>query len=125
MLSVPLFLSVLPSITLAGVPDHDADKEAGKRTIAVRLGKKGAAKAAIVFTILAAVSVALFTFFGPVQEAVRFLLIPVSAHAAWLCYKLKEYLDQPVPEKRIDGLMVLSLAFILWFGLIPLINLSV
>src|SRR5690606_7998198 len=43
LLSVPLFLSIIPSILLAGFPDYNADLAAGKRTIPVRLGKNSAA----------------------------------------------------------------------------------
>ena len=124
LLSLPLFLSVLPSITLAGIPDHDADKEAGKRTISVRLGRKGGAMIAMLFTILAALAVLLFSINGQMVDAFRYLAIPVVPHAAWLCYRLNRYINTPEPPHRIDGLMVLSLTYILWFGIVPLINLA-
>jgi 4-hydroxybenzoate polyprenyltransferase len=123
LLSIPLFLSVLPSITLAGIPDHDADKEAGKKTIAVRLGKKGAARMAMIFALSAAVVVLFFSFTGTMQEAFRYLAIPVVPHAVYLSYRLMQYIKDPNPPHRIDGLMVWALTFILWCGLVPLAGL--
>lgn len=124
LLALPLFLSVLPSITLAGIPDHDADKEAAKKTIAVRLGRKGAAVLALVFTLLAAMVVLIYSMTGQMNEAFRYLVIPVVPHAIYLSIRLYRYTLQPNPSQRIDGLMLLSLSYILWFGIIPLMNLS-
>ena len=42
-LALPLALAVLPSITLAGFPDFEADSATGKRTLVVRLGRHRAA----------------------------------------------------------------------------------
>ena len=123
LLALPLFLSVLPSITLAGIPDLPADREAGKRTLAVRLGKKGATGMAIFFTLVAAFAVMVLHFTG-METTFRYLAIPVVLHAVYLCYRLKKYLDDPNPKPRIDGLMVLALSYILWFGIIPLVNLG-
>jgi 4-hydroxybenzoate polyprenyltransferase len=109
---------------MAGIPDHDADKESGKRTLAVRLGRKGAARMAIVFSILAAMAVIGLSLTGSMHAAFRYLVIPVIPHAAYLCYRLIRYLRDPDPPHRIDGLMVLALTYILWFGLIPLVNLG-
>ncbi len=41
-IGVPLFLSVLPSITISGIPDREADQAADERSLAVRLGRTGA-----------------------------------------------------------------------------------
>jgi len=38
LISLPLLLAVMPSIILSGIPDFEADKQAGKRTLVVRLG---------------------------------------------------------------------------------------
>jgi putative NADPH-quinone reductase/1,4-dihydroxy-2-naphthoate octaprenyltransferase len=124
LLAIPLFFSVLPSITLAGVPDYEADREAGKRTLSVRMGKKGAGWAAFCFTLCAMVSVVFLSLSGPVQEPVRWLIIPALLHGIWLAYRLQKFARDEKPAHRIDGLMVLSLSYILWFGLLPLICLS-
>jgi 1,4-dihydroxy-2-naphthoate octaprenyltransferase len=52
LLSLPLFLAVLPSITLSGVPDLDADAAVGKRTLAVRTGVRGACAIAALSTLM-------------------------------------------------------------------------
>src|SRR5690606_12152185 len=57
LLSIPLFLAIFPSIILAGIPDHDADKAVGKKTLAVRLGIKRAVALAMLFTILSIMTV--------------------------------------------------------------------
>lgn len=40
------------SITLSGIPDRFADEAAGKRTLAVRLGRKGALLVALGATVV-------------------------------------------------------------------------
>ena len=47
LLALPLGVSVLPSILLAGCPDRDADQAAGKRTLVVIIGKRGAVRLAM------------------------------------------------------------------------------
>ena len=123
-LGLPLFFAVLPSITLSGIPDYNADRAARKKTLAVRFGKKGAAWLAMFFTLGAAAAVTAFQLVGILPEAFRFILIPVIPHAIYLCWRLFRYIKNPTPPARIDGLMVLSLTYIFWFGIIPLINLG-
>ena len=41
LVSLPLFLALLPSIIVAGYPDLETDRLAGKRTLAARLGHRG------------------------------------------------------------------------------------
>jgi 4-hydroxybenzoate polyprenyltransferase len=119
-LSLPLFFSILPSITLSGIPDYDADRAAGKRTLAVILGPRGAVRFAQTVSIVPALTVIALQFAGPAAELFRWLTPFVLSHAAWLVVRLERYLGQRRPPGRIDGLMTLSLLYILWFVGIPL-----
>ncbi len=123
LLSLPMFFAVLPSIILSGSPDYEADKAAGKRTLAVRFGKRGAARLALIFTWVAAVIVIVLTVTDPVPPTFHYLAFPVIIHAAYLCYRLYRYLQHPNPKSRIDSLMVVALTYLIWFALIPVINL--
>lgn len=123
MIGLPLFLSVLPSIILAGIPDHEADKQAEKKTLAVRFGKKNAAILALVFTGLSALTVILFAIFNSYPEIFNGILCFVVPHAIWLIILLNRYIQNPLPSKRIDSLIIVALTYLIWFGLIPLINL--
>ena len=120
LLSVPVFLAILPSIILAGIPDCEADKAASKKTLAVRFGRKGAAKLAAAFTLLAAI-VAVFWKEGEVVPgAFGNAIYGAILHAALLLVLIYKYLKTPNPPARIDVLMIASLTYLLWFVLIPL-----
>jgi 1,4-dihydroxy-2-naphthoate octaprenyltransferase len=123
LLSVPLFLAILPSIILSGVPDYEADKAVSKNTIAVKLGKKGAAMLAMCFTILAAVAGVAWRQFNMVPGAFGNAIYAVIPHAAILTALLYRYIKKPSPSSRIDVLMIASLTYLLWFGIIPLFKL--
>lgn len=123
LLSLPLFLAIVPSITLSGIPDREADAAVGKGTLAVRLGNDGALWVALSFTILAAASGALFDALGWAQGAYAGIGYVVVPYAAWLAWLLWRALHREGPRGRIDGLMVASLGYVLWFGLFPLVNL--
>lgn len=123
MIGLPLFLAVLPSILLAGIPDHEADKAVGKITLAVRFGKKNAARLAMVFTGLSALTVVLFAHFNSYPEVFKGILYFVVPHAIWLTILLNRYIENQLPSKRIDSLIIAALTYLIWFGLIPLINL--
>ena len=119
---MPLFISVLPSITLAGIPDKESDEIAGKRTVAVRFGKKAAAAIAFCFTVLAAAIVLLYILSGVYTQVFGVLIYFVIPHACWLCFLLYRYIQNPSPPHRIDKLLAVALSYIIWFGLIPLLN---
>ena len=123
LMSLPLFFAVLPSITLSGIPDYDADKAVSKKTLAVRFGKKGAARFAILFTLLSVLSVILFAILGILPSAFNGILFAVIPHAILNTVLLTEYLRNPSPSPRIDSLMIASLTYIIWYGVIPLVNL--
>ena len=124
IIGLPLFLAVLPSIILAGITDYQADKEAGKRTFAVRFGPKKAARSALMLVWLSAATIVGFRLLGVLPETFAGVYLIAVPHALLLSFFLNQYIDQPAPPERIDGLLANSLIYLIWFGLIPLINLS-
>ncbi|WP_247729220.1 NAD(P)H-dependent oxidoreductase [Halovivax limisalsi] len=114
LLGLPLLLSILPSITLAGIPDRAADRAAGKTTIAVRFGFDGAAIVAFATTILAAIA-ALSAFGGTGLSVPVPLLVGVVGHAALLTRVVHRRVRGLECPRRIDGAMIAALAYIGWF----------
>lgn len=122
LLGLPVFLSVLAAITLAAIPDLEADRGAGKYTLAARIGPAGAALVAAAATTMAAVTaVTLETSgFGFYGAAVAGIVI----HALAVVVILVRYaLGSPAPA-RMDPVLVVSLSFILWFCVTPLLRLT-
>jgi len=124
LLSLPLLLAIMPSITLSGIPDLEADAAAGKRTLAVRLGQRGALIVCLIFTLLAAAAALtgqVMHLAGGAFTGIAYAVIP---HAALLSWLLLKRIESAKPPGRIDGLMAASLTFVLWFGLFPLFRLA-
>ena len=123
LLSVPLFLSMLPAVILTGIPDRLADQFAGKRTLTVILGPARAAKLASWLASLALFA-ALFQWgyphIGRTFIAGVLLALP---NAILLLSALSSLVRSNHFDRRIDGILVLSLVYVLWFGLIPLASL--
>ncbi|HEX5796005.1 MAG TPA: NAD(P)H-dependent oxidoreductase, partial [Geminicoccaceae bacterium] len=86
LLSLPLCLAVLPGITLSGVPDHDADRAVGKRTIVVRAGLRGAYAIAALCTVLAAVAALALQRGAAVGDLLAGIESGVLPHAALLLW---------------------------------------
>ncbi|APX98247.1 NAD(P)H-dependent oxidoreductase [Natronorubrum daqingense] len=123
LLGVPFLLSVLPSITLAGVPDYAADRAVGKQTIAVRFGLAGAGAFAMGTALLAAL-VGLVWYGRSVASHAYGPVISLSlGHALVLCWLIHRRLDATAGSQRIDGLMLASLSYIGWFAVVPVITL--
>jgi len=123
-LSLPLLLAIMPSITLSGIPDLEADAAAGKRTLAVRLGQRGALIVCLIFTLLAAgaaLTGQVMHLAGGAFGGIAYIVVP---HAALLSWLLLKRIESARPPGRIDGLMAVSLTFVLWFGLFPLFRLA-
>jgi 1,4-dihydroxy-2-naphthoate polyprenyltransferase len=123
LLSVPLCLAVLPGITLAGVPDHDADCLAGKRTLAVRTGVRGAYVIAANCTALAAAAAIALAHVPALAYALAGIEYGVLPHAAILLLVLACHAHENAGARRIDGLMTVALSYVLWFVAVPLLNL--
>jgi len=124
VVGMPLFLATLAAITLSALPDHEADRAVTKRTLAVLLGRRGAAWAAVGFAATAALGGVLWQLcgiFSGLSGVAIFLAIP---HALLLIRAILRYLRRGAPCERIDGIMVLALTYLLWFGIIPLVGLT-
>jgi putative NADPH-quinone reductase/1,4-dihydroxy-2-naphthoate octaprenyltransferase len=118
LLALPLGLAVLPSITLAGFPDFEADQATGKRTLAVRWDRHRAAIFAASAALCAAVLPLCIT--GPAGAWLWWAALPAIPHAVWLAVRLRRYTQAGSPPGRIDALLVIALTFMLWFCIVPL-----
>jgi 4-hydroxybenzoate polyprenyltransferase len=102
----------------------EADAAARKRTLAVRLGQQIALKLALIFTLLAAGTALIWHVTNLADGAfagISYLVIPHAALLSWLLYKR---IASGKPPDRVDGLMVASLTYVLWFGLFPVFRLA-
>lgn len=124
VMSLPLLLAIVPSITLSGIPDREADAAAGKGTLAVRLGQRGALTLALVFTLLAASSALIWQLTGLASGAYAGSAYVIVPHALWLSSRLVARRESAQPPGRIDALMIASLTYVLWFALVPLFHLT-
>jgi 1,4-dihydroxy-2-naphthoate octaprenyltransferase len=122
--SVPLFLAILPAIILSGIPDYAADHAAGKRSLAVVVGPRTAIRIAQAITVLTAFTALLWQYGGVAESSFGGIAILVVPHAIVLAWLLERYLRKVRPAGRIDGLMALSLLYIVWFVAVPLYHLT-
>jgi 1,4-dihydroxy-2-naphthoate octaprenyltransferase len=121
LMGLPIALAILPSITLANIPDRKADAGVHKRTIAVRFGQRAAIAFAMIATTTAAASALLWPILGGLPQgfaAVPWFAVP---HAAWLLTLLARSLrDNRLPANMMT-LMIASLTYVLWFILPPFV----
>jgi putative NADPH-quinone reductase/1,4-dihydroxy-2-naphthoate octaprenyltransferase len=120
LVAVPLFFAILPAITLSGIPDYAADREVGKGTIAVRLGPRTAVRMAQATTAVAAVLAAALLPRLVGIEALAAILLLIVPYAILQIVVLERYLRRHCEPGRIDGLMAMSLTYVVWFVAIPL-----
>lgn len=122
LLGLPLFLAIVPAIILAGVPDYQADQQAGKRTLVVRMGKKNAAYLALGFVLLAPISALWTDTLAMGDGTYQFGLIFIAMHALLLTEMLRRFAARADKPRRIDGLMIVALLYIMWFAVFPFIR---
>ena len=123
LICIPLFFATLGAITLAGIPDRLADQEVSKRVLAVIFGPRGAVILASFFVCIAAVS-GMLLWYCKIIKGVRggmiFIVIP---HGLILLFVLFKLIQSRNYDRKIDGIMTLSLSYIIWFCIIPLLAL--
>jgi 1,4-dihydroxy-2-naphthoate polyprenyltransferase len=122
LISVPMFLAILPAITLSAIPDLDADRAAGKRTLVVQLGRHHASMLAIGASVAAPMAALLLKESAAVAGSFDGLLVVTLPHALLLVLLIARDMRRPA-QGRIDGLMAVALSYSVWFGVIPLLNL--
>jgi len=123
LLCIPLFFATLGAITLAGIPDRLADQEVSKRVLAVIFGPRGAVILASFFVCIAAVSGMLLWYFKIIKGILGGMIFIVIPHGLILLFFLLKLIQSSNYDRKIDGIMTLSLSYIIWFGIIPLLAL--
>ncbi|HXX33689.1 MAG TPA: prenyltransferase [Thermodesulfobacteriota bacterium] len=121
LLSVPLFFSVLAANTLAGLPDRLSDMVVSKKSFAVTFGPKKAVAMAACFAGVAALSASWIWFYHARGWTLGVEMATVLFHGVILLLALFKLMRSNDLDKRIDRIMALSLSYIIWFGLIPII----
>jgi putative NADPH-quinone reductase/1,4-dihydroxy-2-naphthoate octaprenyltransferase len=120
LVAIPLFFAILPAITLSGIPDYSADAAVGKGTIAVRLGPRVATRVAQAMTAAAAITAVVLLPRLVGMDALGAILLVIVPYAILQVVVLERYLKHRSEPRRIDGLMAMSLTYVLWFVAIPL-----
>ena len=123
LLCLPLFFATLGAITLAGIPDRLADQAVSKRVLAVIFGPRGAVILASFFVCIAAISGMLLWYFRIIQGIRGGMILLVIPHGLILLFVLFKLIQSSNYDRKIDGIMTLSLSYIIWFGIIPLLAL--
>lgn len=122
LVSIPLFFAIFGVIILAGFPDYEADKKIGKKTLTVILGQRKASLISILSISVSIISSIFILYLGIFGFSSMIFLI-VIIHGFLLLYLLFTEIMKNVIEKRIDKLLQMSLSYILWFTIIPLLYL--
>ena len=122
LVSIPLFFAVFGAIILAGFPDYEADKKIGKKTLTVILGQRKASLISIL-SILVSIISSIYILYSGIFGFSSMIFLIVIIHGFLLLYLLFTQIMKNVIEKRIDKLLQMSLSYILWFTIIPLLYL--
>ena len=122
-ISIPLLFAILSAITISGVPDFQADRAAKKRTIAVIFGPRMAIILSGICISVAALSWIALYYFEILKGWTGVLIFVVLLHTSVLLTVLFQLMRSGHFDRKINRAMVLTLSYLLWFGLIPLLSL--
>ncbi|MBA3935904.1 MAG: NAD(P)H-dependent oxidoreductase [Planctomycetes bacterium] len=123
LLGLPVVLAIFPAIVIAGIPDLTADRLAGKRTLAVRLGTRGAATLALISIVASGIAAAVLGDLASTARVYHGLWAMSAPHLVLIAGMLIRYLRAAAPIGRLDGLLAASLSYIMWFVLVPVVRL--
>jgi len=93
--SIPVGLMVASILYYQSLPDMDTDAAAGKRTIAVRLGRRRAFVALVAFWVVIYLSILLMSVFGPLSwlSLLALLTLPIFARMIGLVRRTADWQD--------------------------------
>lgn len=117
-LSLPLGLAIVPAIVLSSIPDLAADRQAGKRTLAVRYGPRVARGIAAACAIAAAATAAWLDRGTTLHAAYRSELPWIALHLLILLWLL----NGPASARRGQIGIACALLYLMWFVAGPLWN---
>jgi 4-hydroxybenzoate polyprenyltransferase len=123
LISIPLLFAIFSAITISGVPDFQADRTAKKRTIAVISGPRVAIILSGICICVAALSWIALYYFEILKGWSGVLIFVVLLHALVLLTVLFKLMSSAHFDRKINRVMVLTLLYMLWFCLIPLLSL--
>jgi 4-hydroxybenzoate polyprenyltransferase len=118
-----LLFAIFSAITISGVPDFQADRAAKKRTIAVIFGPRVAIMLSGICISVAALSWIVLYYFDILKGWSVILIFVVLLHALVLLTVLFKLMRSAHFDRKINRVMVLTLSYMLWFCLIPLLSL--
>lgn len=122
LVSIPLFFAIFGAIILAGFPDYESDKEIGKRTLTVILGKRNASLISVL-SIFISMIFSVFILYSGILGFASMIFLIVIIHGIVILYFLFTLFMANTIEARIDKLLQISLTYIIWFTIVPLIYL--
>ena len=125
LISLPLLCAIFSAITLSGVPDYLADRAAQKRTLAVIFGQRSAIILCVISISAAALSWIALYYFKILKGWPVVSIFIVLVHASLLLILLFKLIRSDHFDRKINREMVLTLSYMLWFGLIPFLSLIV
>lgn len=123
LISIPLLFAIFSAITISGVPDFQADRTAKKRTMAVISGPRVAIILSGICICVAALSWIALYYFEILKGWSGVLIFVVLLHALVLLTVLFKLMRSAHFDRKINRVMVLTLLYMLWFCLIPLLSL--
>ena len=121
LLSIPLFFAIMAAILLAALPDYTAYKSASKKTVVVIFGPMVASYISMFCVVIALVSVLLLISTGVLVGKGTLLFLVCFPHGMILLFNIAKTCKEKQFDCRIDNLLQISLSYIIWFGLIPLL----
>jgi 1,4-dihydroxy-2-naphthoate octaprenyltransferase len=125
LISLPLLCAIFSAITLSGVPDIQADRAAQKRTLAVIFGQRTAIILCVISTSAAALAWIALYYFKILRGWSGVSMLFVLIHASFLLTVLLKLIRSDHFDRKVNKEMVLTLSYMIWFGLIPFLSLIV
>lgn len=123
LISMPLFFATLAAIILSAIPDYEADKTVSKKTVVVYLGPKIAVILSIAFVAISALLGLMLWYKGIISGIIGAAILITIPNALAICVNAVKLIKSDFYNRQINDIMKMSLTYIIWFGLIPLVYL--